>query len=78
MSAGVIGCVWGAHRRLLDRLGVEAPSYEWCEQEWGRLRKTAPAGNALPLWLENELFWAWRAETVRPRPRQLALFGAPA
>lgn len=70
----VIGCVWGAHRRLVASLGDEAPSYAWCEQQWrDRFAKRPPAPTAVPDWLETELFWAWRAETPAPIEQQLAL-----
>jgi hypothetical protein len=60
----VIGCVWGAHRRLVDAMGDDAPTYGWCEQEWVRLRRTAPGPAALPAWLEQELWCAWRRHLV--------------
>lgn len=62
----VIGCVWGAHRNLVETHGDDAPSYAWCEQQWNEtLRKRAPADNALPAWLETELFFAWRGRPER-------------
>lgn len=81
----VIGCVWGAHRALVDTLAraariqqrpVPAPDYEWCEQQWARLRKTAPGPAVLPQWLEMELWAAWRRETAEraTEPRQLELW----
>lgn len=66
----VIGCVWGAHRRLAERWGGEFPDYAWCEREWERLRKTAPSGNGLPGWLEQELWAAWRRELAEGRPER--------
>lgn len=75
----VVGCVWGAHRSLMEQWGDEFPSYEWCEAEWVRLRKKAPAGNGLADWLRSELFWAWRREQAGERPehvRQMSLFEA--
>lgn len=31
----VIGCVWGAWRQLVEKLGPDcAPNYAWCEKEW--------------------------------------------
>lgn len=74
----VIGCVWGAHRKLADTLGDDAPDYEWCEAEFERIRHRAPAPAALPSWLYMELFFNWRRETVQPRERQLSLFGGAA
>jgi hypothetical protein len=56
----VIGCVWGAHRQLVDLLEDGAPSYEWCERQWSdRLSKRAPAPAALPAWLFGELHFIW-------------------
>ena len=70
----VIGCVWGAHRALtatFERMGSEGPSYEWCERQWSeRLRRTAPAPAAVPAWLEQELFHAWRIENATERPER--------
>lgn len=67
----VIGCVYGAHRALVKADGVDAPPYDWCEREWlDRLRKTAPAGNALPDWLRQELWAAWRRECAGDRPER--------
>lgn len=87
MTGGtVIGCVWGAHRALTEQMtaaGYPPPSYAWCEDQWATgprpLRRTAPAGNALPLWLTGELWSRWRAEQAAGRPeryQQPALFGA--
>ena len=75
MSA-VIGCVWGAHRALVETLGDEAPTYEWCEREWSdRLRKKAPEPPAIPAWLYQELFFSWRSPADRPvHERQMSLF----
>ena len=72
----VVGCVWGAHRGLVDVLGADAPSYEWCEREWStRLRRTAPAPAAVPGWLYQELFFAWRRPAERPAiERQMSIF----
>lgn len=76
----VIGCVWGAHRELVKVLGDDAPSYEWCEDEFtGRLRAKAPAPAAVPGWLYQELFFAWRRVTAGERSaheRQLSIFEA--
>lgn len=73
----VIGCVHGAWRGVVDMLNdaarlqqrdIEAPTYEWCEQQWkAGLSKRAPAPAALPDWLRQELWAAWRAEQARPR-----------
>jgi site-specific DNA-methyltransferase (cytosine-N4-specific) len=58
----VIGCVWGAHRTLAER-HPDFPAYTWAEQTWTeRLRQRAPSGNALPGWLETELWSAWRSD----------------
>lgn len=64
MSDGgtVVGCVWGAHRRLLDELDDDAaPTYEWCEAEWLRIRGEGPAAGSrdLPAWLTARLLDAW-------------------
>lgn len=75
----VIGCVWGAHRQLVRRMGDGAPAYEWCEQQWReRLTRRAPGGNALPGWLEMELWAARRRHQAerRAEPVQLDLWGA--
>lgn len=61
----VIGCVWGAHRKLVETHGDDAPPYAWCEERWHEIRKRAPADNALPAWLEMELFFAWRGRPDR-------------
>jgi site-specific DNA-methyltransferase (cytosine-N4-specific) len=63
----VIGCVYGAHRRLAERW-ADFPDYEWAEAHWtATLRKRAPAGGALPAWLEQELWCLWRREDAEAR-----------
>jgi hypothetical protein len=60
----VIGCVWGAHRTLYEKLGDDAaPSYEWCEAEWLRAPEGAlpPVGDKrLPDELVKYLEAAWQ------------------
>ena len=67
----VIGCVWAAHRAIvarLERAGDPAPTYTWCEATWtAELRHRAPAGDALPGWLETELWSAWRRHEAAGR-----------
>jgi len=42
----VIGCVWGAYRQLVEKLGPDcAPDYVWCEKEW----RAAPQGQLPPV-----------------------------
>jgi site-specific DNA-methyltransferase (cytosine-N4-specific) len=63
----VIGCVHGAHRRLAERW-ADFPDYAWAEAHWtATLRKRAPAGGALPAWLEQELWCLWRREDAEER-----------
>jgi DNA modification methylase len=63
----VIGCVHGAHRRLAERW-ADFPDYAWAEAHWtATLRKRAPAGGALPAWLEQELWCLWRREDAEAR-----------
>ena len=76
MTASVVGCVYGAHQALverMDRIGEPAPTYEWCEQQWNDgLRNTAPGDRAIPAWLLQELFFRWRHH-VHATGQQLAL-----
>lgn len=71
----VIGCVWGAHRavvEMFERGGEPAPSYEWCEEKWNTvLRKKAPAPAALPDWLRGELWSLWRQDRAMYVGRQM-------
>ena len=56
----VIGCVAGVHSTLVDEMEGDAPSYEWCEEQYQRIRSDAPKpGKALPVWLEEQLRTLW-------------------
>jgi len=56
VTASVIGGVYGAHRALVDELGDDAPTYEWCETQWAGLRRSEPADDRLlPAWLVDQL-----------------------
>jgi hypothetical protein len=67
MSAGVIGCVWGAHRRLAEKWS-DFPDYAWSEAHWFEtLRTRAPGAAYVPTWLEQELWCLWRREQAEGR-----------
>jgi hypothetical protein len=68
----VIGCVWGAWRTLTERDGDQAPTYQWCEQQWRNgLAKTAPGDSAIPAWLTQELWSRWRAQNAADRAQRI-------
>lgn len=82
MTAGgkVIGCVWGAHRTLIEELGDDSPTYDWCEAAW----LAYGLGRLLPVPVDTEklvahlrVFWAngWRRDPG-PQLGQLTLWEA--
>lgn len=76
----VIGCVWGAHRRLVEQLGDAAPTYEWCEHRFNLVHRheLKLGAKTLPDQLTRRLAADWRNPDTHVIWEQPTLDGKPA